>query len=216
MSETMITVLISVGATLIVTVITSIANVYIEVFRNKFEIDQKKLQSKNENLNDIYKQLISIINSYPSSSPNDILHHIKHTPNYLMEYYDAVLRSLEHQVEDYKNQLSAKNIDYQRKNDIEIQISNREYVKNKILDNQEKYYFAKYEYKKFCEVDKIVFDLYAGQEVRNRLVEFEVVIHNVFISGKNAGDDNDPINNIIHVSRRNLINSMRIDLGIKD
>lgn len=198
------------------TVITSIANLYIEIFRSKFEIDQKTLQSKNENLNDIYKQLISIINTYPSSSPNDILQHIKYTPNYLMEYYDAVLRSLEHQIEDYKKQLNAKNINYEQKNDIEIQILNLEYVKNEILDNQEDYYLAKHEYRKFYEEDKVVFDLYAGQEVRNQLVKFEVVIHNVFISGRNAVEDGDSINNIILISRRNLINSMRSDLGIKD
>lgn len=201
---------------MMVRVITSIANVYIKVFRSKFKIDQKTLQSKNENLNDIYKQLISIINSYPNTSPNDILKHIKYAPNYFMENYDVVLRSLDHQVEDYKKQLSAKNIDYEQKSDIEIQISNREYVKNEILDNQEDYYLAKHEYENFCEGDKVVFGLYAGQEVRNRLVEFEVVIHNVFISGRSAGEDSDPINNIIHVSRRNLINSMRSDLGIKN
>lgn len=75
---------------------------------------------------------------------------------------------------------------------------------------------AKVEYGEFCKTDKVVFDLYAGQEVRNSLVSFEVVIHNVFISGENAGEESDPINNLIRASRRSLINSMRSDLGITD
>ncbi|WP_346244085.1 hypothetical protein MKZ19_06215 [Shouchella clausii] len=214
MSEAMITALISAGATLTVTIVTLTVNAYIEMFRSKLEIHQKILQSKRENLNDVYKKLISIINRYPSSSPNDILKYVEYSPNYSMEHYDAVLRSLNYQVEEYKNQLNAENIDYERKSDIEIQISHREYAKNKISENRDEYYIARDKYKLFWEGDKVAFDLYAGQEVRNRLVEFEMVIHNVFISGRNAGEDGDPINNIIHVSRRNLINSMRSDLGI--
>ncbi len=133
---------------------------------------------------------------------------------YSLPLTDAVLKSLDYQVEDYINQLNVENIDYERKSDIESQILNREDAKNKISENREEYYIARDKYKSFCECDKVAFDLYAGQEVRNRLVEFEVVIQNVFISGQNAGEDGDPINNIIHVSRRNLINSMRSDLGI--
>ena len=73
---------------------------------------------------------------------------------------------------------------------------------------------ARDKYKSFCESNKVVFDLYAGQDVRNCLVKFEVVIHNVFISGHMVGDKDDPINNIIQISRRNLINSIRNDIGI--
>jgi len=73
---------------------------------------------------------------------------------------------------------------------------------------------ARDKYKSFCESDKVIFDLYAGQNVRNCLVELDVAIHNVFISGHNAGDVDKPINNIIKISRRKLINSMRNDIGI--
>lgn len=214
MSDTMITALISAGATLTVSIVTLIVNANIEKFKGKLDMQQKMLQSKRENLNDIYKTLISIINQYPSSSPNDILKYVEYPPNYSMEHYDAVLKSLDYQIEDQKNQLNFENIDYERKNDIEIQISNREYAKDKISKNRDEYYIARDKYKLFCEGDKAIFDLYAGQEVRNRLVEFEVVINNVFISGRNAEEKGDVINNIIHVSRRNLINSMRSDLGI--
>lgn len=214
MSVTMITALISAGATLTVTMVTMIVNLYIEVIRRKFETHQKTIQSKKENLSDVYKTLISIINRYPGSSPNDILKHVEYSPNYSMERYDTVLESLNYQIEDYKNQLNTVNIDYVRKNDIEIKISNLEYAKKNILENKEEYFVARDKYKLFCEGDKVAFDLYAGQEVRNLLVEFDVVIHNVFISGRYAGEDSDPINNIIHICRRNLIDSMRSDLGI--
>lgn len=214
MSETMIAALISAGGTLTVTIITLFVNAHIERSKSKLEMRQTMFQSKRKNLNDVYKILISIINLYPSSSPNDILKFVKYSPNYTMEHYDAVLKSLDYLVEDYKNQLNVENIDYDQKSDIKTQISNIEYAKNKISENRDEYYIARDKYKSFYEYDKVVFDLYAGQEVRNRLVEFEVVIHNVFISGRNAGEDGDPINNIVHVSRRNLINSMRSDLGI--
>lgn len=68
-------------------------------------------------------------------------------------------------------------------------------------------------YKSFCQSDKIIFDLYAGQDVRNNLVNFEVIIHNVFISGRKAGDKDDPQNNILQIARNNLVNSMRRDIG---
>lgn len=51
MSEPMVIALISAGATLIVTVVTSILNVRTEVFRNKFNTHQKRLETKKENLN---------------------------------------------------------------------------------------------------------------------------------------------------------------------
>ncbi|MDF2590166.1 MAG: hypothetical protein K0S41_4007 [Anaerocolumna sp.] len=211
----MTTAFISAGATLTVTIITLIVNAYIERFRSKLDMQQKMFLSKRENLNDVYKTLISIINLYPSSSPNDIMKFVEYSPNYSMEHYDTVLRSLDYQVENYKNQLKVESVDSERKSDIETQILNREYAKNKISENRDEYYIARDKYKSFCECDKVAFDLYAGQEVRNRLEVFEVVIHNVFKSGRNAGEDGDPINNIIHVSRRNLINSMRSDLGIQ-
>ncbi len=62
---------------------------------------------------------------------------------------------------------------------------------------------------------KILFICHGRQDVRNCLVEFRRIIHNVFISGQRAGDKSDAINNILQVSRRNLVNSMRGDIGIR-
>ncbi len=195
-------------------VITHIASTFIERLRSKLEMQQKAYQSKIENLNDVYKTLISILNLFPNSSPNDILKNVDYAPNYSMEHFEATIKALDYQIEDYKKQLNETNINFELKEDIETQILNREYSKNKIAEIRDKYYKARDKYKSFCESDRVVFDLYAGQDVRNSLVEFEVVIYNVFVSGYRAGDEIDPIKNNIHVLRRNLINSMRNDIGI--
>ncbi len=212
MSESIIGALIGAGITLITTIATLLTNLKIEKNRSQHEFDVKQREIKIEKLNDIYLKLISIINLYPDVSPNDILTCVEYPPNYLQENFDVVLRSLDYQIEDYEKLLQNTGINSERKNDIETQISNRKYSKQKILKIHDKYNKAKEQYKSFCESDKMVFDLYAGQNVRNCLVEFEVVIHNVFISGHKAGDEGDPINNIIQVSRRKLIDNIRSDI----
>lgn len=215
MSDAMLAALISAGGTLLVSTVTLAANAFIERFKIKSETQQKEYQSKRERLNEVYKELIAIINLYPNSSPNDVLKYVEYAPNYSMENFDSILKSLAYQIEDYKNQLNIANIEYERKNDINEQISSREYAKKEISKICDEYYAAKDKYKLFCESGKVIFDLYAGQDVRNCLVEFEVIIHNVFISGRRVGDKDDPINNVLQVSRRNLVNSMRRDIGIR-
>lgn len=215
MSETLIVALISAGATLIVTVVTLFTNAFIEKYRRKLEIQQKMFQSKRENLNDVYKTLISIINLYPKSSPNDILKYVEYAPNYSMESFDSLIDSLDYQLEEYRKQLNIENIDSQRKYDIETQISNRVYSKKEILKIRDMYFNAKDKYADFCKYDKVAFDLYAGQDVRNYLVQFEVMVHNIFISGHSVGTDaDDPLNNCVEICRRELINSIRSDVGI--
>ncbi len=214
MSETLIATFIGAGATLFVTLITQVATVFISKYKSSTEIRNQEFQSKRERLTEVYQVLISTINLFPKASPNDVLKYVEYSPNYSFGHFDSILQSLDYQVEDYKNQLSIPNIDYQRKNDIETQISNREYAKEKIIKIRDEYNIACDKYKDFCESEKVIFDLYAGQDVRNSLVEFEVAIHNVFISGYRVGDVDDPLDNIIIISRRNLINGMRNDIGI--
>jgi hypothetical protein len=57
---------------------------------------------------------------YPNSSPNDSLNHVDYPPNYSMEHFDAILKSLDYQIEDYRKQV--KSTDYQCKGDIKTQI----------------------------------------------------------------------------------------------
>lgn len=180
------------------------------------ELRQKEYQAKRDILTDVYKSLITIINLYPDESPNDIINHISYPPNYSLERYEAIFDTLDIKLKDYKNQLSspAINLNYQRKSDIEVEISNIAYAKKKLVENRDSYYKAVKEYDSFVSLDKTVFDLYAGQHVKNCLVKFEVAIHNVFISGRGVGDPDDPNSNIIKIYRRELINAMRTDIGI--
>lgn len=213
MSETMVATLIGSGVTLITTMVTLFINSRIEKHKSQLEIQQKKYEVKREKLNDIYEKLVDIVNQYPNSSPNDVLRYVECTPKYSMESFDAVLKILDYQIEDYKKQLNNVNTNYESKSDVNTQISNREYAKKKIAEIRDEYYMAKDRYKSFCKSDKAVFDLYAGQDVQNCLVELEVIIHNVFISDCCSDDAKAPLNNRIEIIRRKLINSMRNDIG---
>lgn len=214
MSQDMIAALIGAGVTLLVTVITKAIDVFMFKHKDSMEFKQMEHQLKKEKLDEVYKNLISAINFFPDMSPNDVLNCVEYSPHYSMESFDSVLKSLDYQIEDYKKKLEISNMDYEQKSNIETQISNREYSKKKISEIRDKYYTAKDKYRVFCESDKVIFDLYAGQNVRNCLIEFEVVIHNVFISGYSVGDAENPINNIMKMSRQKLIDSMRYDIGI--
>ena len=207
MSETINASVIGAVISAVIKVITTMINTRNENNRNKLLMQQKDMETKREHLDSIYKKLMSIINLYPKLSPNDILKYVEYAPNYSMESFDSVVKSLDYQID---------NIDYQRKSDIETQISNREYSKKKILEIRDAYFNARDQYKLFCETDKVIFDLYAGQEVRNCLVQFEVMIHNVFISGHCVGANaDDPLQNCVEICRRELINSIRYyDFGI--
>lgn len=198
---------------------SSLAGVIIGLFSNHFkekhQIRQQKYQTKRENLTEIYKKLIGIVNLFPNKSPNDIMQRIKDSPSYSLEGFDAALNSIECMIEDKQNQLGLPNLDYSRKNNLETDLSNLEYAQKEIIKNKDQYFLAKERYEKFKENDKIIFDLYADQEVRNKLVHFEVIIHNVFISGMIFEDANIVDSNILENERRNLIYVMRKDIGIE-
>lgn len=203
--------LIGVVGTLIAAVLSPVLMQYGEKIKNKEAARREIYEVKREKLTRVYKNLISIINIYPNASPNDVLKNVDYPPNYSMEHFDAVLNILEYQIEDYTKKLEGT---ISSKYDIEVQISNREYAKKQIYNIHENYNNAKEKYKEFYESDKVLFDLYAGQDVRNSLVMFEVIINNVFISGYCAGNPDDPIKNLILISKRNLIDSIRNDIGI--
>lgn len=65
------------------------------------------------------------------------MEHIEYAPNYSMEWFDAVLKSLDYQIEDYKKQLNNVNINYEKKNQVDMQISSREYAKKRYLRYEE-------------------------------------------------------------------------------
>lgn len=178
------------------------------------ELRQTEKQAKRGILTEVYKSLISVVDLYPEESPNDILEHIQYGPNYSLESYDAIFNILDIKLEAYKEQLKIINIDYQRRAHIEVEISNINYAKDKLEMNRDSYYKAVKEYASFLDSDKTVFELYASQSVKNCLVRFEVIIHNVFISGYSAMIPDNQNENIIKMRRRELIQAMRDDIGI--
>lgn len=178
------------------------------------EMKQKEYLAKRETLTEIYKSLITIINLYPNESPNDILSWIECAPNYSLESYNSIFTSLDFILEDYEKQLCNPVIDQRRKSDLQTQISNITYAKGKLKLNRDSYFKAKKENLAFVETDKTIFDLYASQHVRNCLVEFDVVINNVFTSGQSVGEPDNPNNNTIKIVKRKIIHSMRSDIGI--
>lgn len=193
---------------------TLIANAYVERIRNKSKIQANNFQFKRENLSDIYIKLVSIINLYPTLSPSDVLEYVEFPPNYSMENFDIMLKSLDYRIEDYKKQLGMTNIDVEHRVEIDEKISNAVSAKKSIAEIRDEYYVAKDKYKLFCKSDKETFDLYAGQTVKNCLTNFEVIIHNVFISGRKTGENDSPKRNAIWLARERLVSSMKEDLWI--
>ena len=81
-------------------------------------------------------------------------------------------------------------------------------------DNQKSYNKAKNEFDRFCKSkDQSTFELYASQDVKNCLVFLDVAIHNIFVAGLSAISADKYKTNVIDYNRRNLITSMRADLG---
>lgn len=200
--------------TLLTSILTLIVNARIEIKKRNIEIQQKYYEIKRENLNGTYQKLLSIVNYYPNVSPNDILKSIEYPPNYSMESFDAIITILGYQIEDYSNNLKREGLDFTKKGELEIEISNREYVIKQIEQIRDDYIEACNKYNDFCKNDKMIFDLYAGQDVKNTLVEFEVIIHNTFKSGRGVGDIYDSTKNIIDIARHNMTVAMRNDIGL--
>lgn len=194
-----------------ITLITSLFAQCVALHMKKTSSKEKFFETKRENSNKVYQTLISIINIYPKESPNDVLDIIEFPPVYHLESFDAVLKSLEYKLEDYTEILKTNNLELERKNNIQTQIYNIKYVTKKRTEIRDEYKKASDRYKQFCESDKVIFDLYAGQNVKNSLVKFDVIIHNVFISGNCAQDADD---NFIEMYRRDLIQELRKDIGI--
>ena len=215
MSETLIAAIIGGTISLITTIITSAVNAVVEFKKKKNENQQAEFEMKRENLKSVYAELIGVVNAFPNQSPNDVLKYMEDAPDFSMEFFDPVVKVLRYQREDYETRLRSGANDFEEKGRIESEIRNRKYAQNEILKIKQQYYDAKEKQQLFNASSKIIFDLYAGQEVKNCLVEFEVLIHNVFISGNDAGDSSNPLNNLIEKSRRNLVYSMRRDIGIE-
>ena len=66
----------------------------------------------------------------------------------------------------------------------------------------------KSEYESFTQESNSFLELYAGEEVKKNILNFEAVISNIFIKGDFANDD-------IKNCKNNLIKSIKSDIDFK-
>lgn len=179
---------------------------------------EKKIDIKRNKLNSVYEKLIEIIEMYPDESPNDvlqskssddILQHLDCKPFYKLELFDTVIRTLKVKVENYEKNLNVCNKEeYQKRTDIELLICEIKNLIEKINEIKENYFKAKSEYESFTQESNSFLELYAGEEVKKNILNFEAVISNIFIKGDFANDD-------IKNCKNNLIKSIKSDIDFK-
>lgn len=200
----------------IVSILGFLWGIYIYVDKRKSKVQERKIQSqvqKQEKLTEPYNELIRIISLFPNKTPYDVMTNLPFSPVFNREDFDTVNRILEIQIkEDYRKRLERENLNYQDAEDIKTEIRNREYYIKEIEKIKNQYFLAKKEYERFRSTDKII-ELYASQDVKNYLVEFDVTWHNAFISGRPL-EYNDGRNNKLDDIRWELEQVIRADLGI--
>ncbi len=198
----------------IISILTLAVNAIIEYKKDKNVKQQKLYTTKRVKLTEIYTNLSKIVNLFPNSSPNDMLKYIEDPPFYDKEKFIPIKKILKRKLSCYEDLLQDYDLELHQRDNLENKKYNIENVLSAIGQIEEDYFKARECYKRFLITDKAIFDLYAGQNVRNKLVEFEVVINNVFVSGNTVVESSDPVGNIIDKARRRLIDSMREDIGI--
>ncbi|WP_315009023.1 hypothetical protein [uncultured Streptococcus sp.] len=200
----------------IVSILGFLWGIYIYVDKRKSKVQERKIQSqvqKQEKLTEPYNELIRIISLFPNKTPYDVMTNLPFSPVFNREDFDTVNRILEIQIQkDFQKRLERENLNYQDAEDIKTEIRNREYYIKEIEKIKNQYFLAKKEYERFRTTDKII-ELYASQDVKNYLVEFDVTWHNAFISGRPL-EYNDGRNNKLDDIRWELEQVIRADLGI--
>ena len=190
--------------------------IYIYVDKRKSKVQERKIQSqvqKQEKLTEPYNELIRIISLFPNKTPYDVMTNLPFSPGFNREDFDTVNRILEIQIkEDYQKRLERKGLTYKDEEEIKTEIRNRECYIKEIEEIKNQYFLAKKEYERFRSTDKII-ELYASQDVKNCLVEFDVTRNNAFISGRPL-EYNDGRNNKLNDIRWELEQVIRADLGI--
>ena len=209
---TVISPVLSVISALLGVFLTQYFNFRNESRKEEKERKQEIVRVKREKLDSIYKQLIKIVNQFPSKTPVDILRNFEYPPNYHLENFDVVYDILDSQIRDYEKRLTNKTLDYEVKTEFEIEISNRRYWQREITEIRDSYFNAKQQYEQFCDKEKLDFELYAGQDVKNLLVQFNITWHNAFIAGRPLQKDQS--GSLLDEVRWQLIEGIRRDIEI--
>ena len=197
----------------IIVAIGGVIKYFSEKKDKKYERYIEEKRNKGEKLTETYNELLKIIAVFPNKTPYDVMDNLSFPPAFNCEDFDTVNRILELQIkEDYQKRLERKGLTYQDEEDIKTEIRNREYYIKEIEKIKNQYFLAKKEYERFRSNDKII-ELYASQDVKNCLVEFDVTWHNAFIAGRSL-EYKDGRNNKLDDIRWKLEAVIREDLGV--
>lgn len=196
----------------IIVAIGGVIKYFSEKKDKKYERYMEEKRNKRDKLTETYKELLKIIALIPNKTPYDVMNNLSFSPVFNLENFDTVNIILEIQIqEDYQKRLERKGLTYQDEEDIKTEIRNREYYIKEIEKIKNQYFLAKKEYERFRSTDKII-ELYASQDVKNCLVEFDVTWENAFIKGMSLECDSGR-NNTMNDIRWKLEYLIRVDLG---
>ena len=182
----------------------SILNSIVDKFHATFMLDASK-NIRYTVLNDIYSELIDCVNSFPRYSPKFYLKNFQGPPYYKLEAFSAVKQILDIQIVHYSNRLKYPSLSNKELNDLSEYILERSIAKRNINDIEGKYYIAKEKYEKFLRENTAKLELHANPKVLWCLENFNVAVHNAFISG-NAKDDIENERNLLKAALRKDIN----------
>jgi hypothetical protein len=200
----------------LVAIIAALGGV-VKYFREKKDKEYERYieerRNKRDKLTETYNELLKIIYLFPNKTPYDVMTNLPFSPGFNREDFDTVNRTLAIQIkDDYQKRLERKGLTYKDEEEIKTEIRNRECYIKEIEEIKNQYFLAKKEYERFRSTDKII-ELYASQDVKNYLVEFDVTWHNAFIAGRHL-EYNDGRNNKLNDIRWELEQVIRADLGI--
>lgn len=182
----------------------SILNSIVDKFHATFMLDASK-NIRYTVLNDIYSELIDCVNSFPRYSPKFYLKIFQGPPYYQLEAFSSVIQSLDIQIEHYSNRLKYPYLSDMELNALREYILERSIARRNINDIEGRYYIAKEKYEKFLRENTAKLELHANPKVLWCLENFNVAVHNAFISG-NAKDDIENERNLLKAALRKDIN----------
>lgn len=195
-------------------VIGKVVKYFLDKKDKEYELFIEEKRNNQEKLAKTYNELLRIISLFPNRTPYDVMTLLPYGPTFRSENFDTVNRILEIQIkEDYKRRLEKPGLTYQDEEDIKTEISNREYYIEEIAEIKNQYFAAKQEYEQFRNQDKTI-KLYSSQEVKNCLIEFEVLLNNSFIAGRKLEYNDGRCNKLDGILWK-LEQIIRADIGVQ-
>jgi len=177
----------------------------------KLNIGKRKAYRHNhsKNRDNLYIKLAKIIKLFPDYTPADILYSSMNgdTPCFRGDY-DSVIKIINIKIENAQIKLeSAWNL--KQKENVKIEISNWKHMIEKLEENKRVFDYANTLYEMYKKKHSGQIELLFSQEVRNKMVGFNVFINNAFgMPGHLIKEDD------VYKNKNDLIFTMRRDIGM--